>query len=308
MLTSFQKKRDKLITSGIFIAVLVFGTFYAILYSLIGLMSIDNGFPTTKGLIAQLFFILGIFIITTAFLSTFLLNKRSWPQVNAKITYSSVARNRFSVSISWTLKHVVFFTFNNHEYFKSFYSNLSFSSRQEAEEYLQKFSRVPGRIIPIYVFKYFPRLSSESCKVNFFYLIYCYGVILISGLLMVFGFLLHLLDTGMAKIVTTYSNDGSSENSTIVFQQSFKNIITVIESAYSVVFILFLIILGLFLIRTIYLVYHNKLFYFISGFNLLQPYELDTYQTAKDKLCLECNTVNDSDSVFCYNCGSKLYY
>ena len=126
MLTSFQKKRDKVITSGIFIAALVFGTFYVILYSLIGLMGINNGFPTTKGLIAQLFFILGIFIITTAFLSTFLLNKRSWPQVNAKITYSSVARNRFSVSISWTLKHVVYFTFNNHEYFKSFYSNLCF--------------------------------------------------------------------------------------------------------------------------------------------------------------------------------------
>ena len=163
-------------------------------------------------------------------------------------------------------------------------------------------------MIPIYVFKYYPKLSSESYKVNFFYLIYCYGVILISGLLMVYGFLLHLLDTGIAKIVTTYSNDGSSSNTTIVFQQSFKNIIAVIESSYSVVFIIFLFLLGLFLIRTIYLVFHNKLFYFISGFDMMQPDGLETYQTSNEKLCLECNTVNDPDSIFCCNCGSKIYY
>ncbi len=276
-----------------------------IFISLINLYNHDNLWIV---ILSKILLILSFILISFAYIYSCFVNKNNWPQVKGSIIKSHVTRNVFSKKISMVLELDYSFVYNSKKYIKSSSHKITFQSEEESLKFSKKLSKDKLRFINVYVFKYYPKISSTTKKINIVNLL-IYGIFIISfTITFLLGFLFHLIDIGVAKIITETTNDGSVSNSTIEFQKVISNLRLIFDNSTITIVFLTLIVLLMFIFRSTKDVLNNKLFYSVPRINTNNIECLDPNNSLTNELiCSSCNYVNDLSSIFCFECGNNLW-
>ena len=258
---------------------------------------------------SQLYYFIALITLIVAYISLNFSNKDKWPLVQGKIVNSIVVRDILRSKQTYTLKHYYSFYFNGEKYTKSVnQNNLLFRSYQEGNNYLREFVNSNKKLINVYVFKPYPQyFSSHTKKINALYIFFIYIVILSTSLLILFGFVLSLASIGQATIGPisggSYQFGTSQDLQNLLKNIYSKNIILSLVTPVSLI-----IILLIYLFKSVKLLLKNKIFFIISKVDEIYPDQSDNQVGINKIVCLKCNSKNDETSLFCTNCGASLKY
>lgn len=305
-LSQYRVSRNPLLIT-IFLVFISFGSLMFWIQTLIFIGNVYNKDVLPKGTISQFLLLISFFCIFLAYFSTFPLDKNNWPQEKGTIENSSISRNVFSNSISMLLTINYSFVYKSKKYAKVCTNKITFQSEKEAKYFSEKFTKDKFRFINVYIFKLYPKFSSETERVNIFYLAIYYFIGFSFIFYYIAGFFLHLIDLKIAKIVPTYSIDGISTGSTIVFQNSLFKLVPVFDIFTFLITILVLVLLLLFSYKIIVILKHNKIFISIPSISSDYIQAISKADLSGEITCSKCDYTNESSSLFCFNCGKNLW-
>lgn len=295
--------RGKILLAGIPIV-----SFFIIAQSFIFLNYLYTNSFFWRGLLSKVLLILSFIVISISYISTHFVNKNNWPQVKGTIINSHINRNIFSKKTSMILDLEYSFVYKAKKYNESSSHKIDFRSEEESLKFSKKFSKDKLRFINVYVFKYNPRFSSTTEKINILYLLVYFVVIVGFVFLFLTGFLYHLINTGIAKIITDTNSNGSISNSTIEFQKSIYNFGLIFDSSTLVIVSLILFVLIMFSYKLTTDLWKNKIFYTIPKIDSNYILSMNRIESVnEDLICSSCNYSNDSSSIFCFDCGKNLW-
>ena len=299
-----KKQVNYFILISFFIIVIPYLIYAPFAILLIALFTTTNSLNfLTPYYISALFYILAILILIVALKSLNIINKKYWPQVEGKIVKSEITKDPFSIFRIWTIKYTYKFTFEEKDYYKGCYSKIIFNNEYEARKYLDKVSENDKSSLPVYVFKSHPEFSSINIKVNVFHLFFLYLIIMANCSLIFFGFL--------ARIANDYDISSVTDPTghTDVFVQ-LRKIFDIYFSKMDLFLlllpILILILLTIFIIKSIKMMIQNKIFIFYSRIKPGMEYEENVFGQITYKICTNCNFKNDIESMYCSNCGEYI--
>ena len=283
-------------------------SFYAMFISfiivLIGIASLVRTIPfLSNSIVSQLLFILGLSLSSLAFITLNFIDKKKWPMENGKIIDYKVVRYQSQVLKMWRIQFRYSFRFNGKDYVKKIYGKTTLNNETEANGYSAIHSIRTETVLPVYIFKYYPRLSSISTTMNIFFLFYCYLVLMASSILAIFGFLYHI--AGKVDITSmAFSHDQLYVNSQI--NKIIENYLTHFNVLTLILPVLVLVVIVLFIIKSLAMLFRNKMFFFQPKVDAELFLEKIANQNLTKTHCVYCNQKNDLDSKFCLNCGRML--
>lgn len=286
------------------IVVSLYGFYLILIFTLVGISSTANTLTNYSNyIVSQILYTFAFIISFTAIISSQVLNKKKWPMVEGHIMNSDTSLNSRDLYIQQCIKFSYLFDYRGLTHIKRGVSKLTFRTEAEAQTYVQKHTIDPHATIPIYVFKFYPNWSSTNTKMNIMYLFYVFIVVVTNALLILFGFIFRIAG---AYDLTTAMNSSNSQASYQVLHNIFTNYLANFDLTALIVPLLLLVVLILFLVRSLYLLIQNRISFFNSSINPDLFMEEFKFQRLTERHCDDCNTVNDLESIFCSNCGKKL--
>ena len=281
-----------------------YGMYLSSLALLIGIASLVTMIPyLSNSVLSQLLFIAGFFLSCLAFISLNLINKKKWQLLNAKIVDYKIKKLQILNIKIWRVRFWYSFNFNGNDYVKKVYGKTFFYSEREAKNYSIKHSIKTETVLPVNVFKPYPKLSSINTKVNIFFLIYFYLILLASSLLLIFGFLYHIAGTVDMR---SLANSQNQQYVNTQLNKIVESYITNLNVWKLILPVLVLVVMVLFIIKSLVMLIQNKMFFFQPKVDTELFLEKIVQQNLTVRHCVYCNQKNDLDSEFCLHCGRKL--
>ena len=250
--------------------------------------------------ISQMFYIGAFFFISTALLSLRIINKKNWPTVDGKIIDLSVVLNPIPLIRLTTMKITYTFYYHEKQYVKKTYSTMIFNTENDAYTYLNKNIVNKNSTIPVYVFKFYPKLSTHSPKMNIYYLFLFYLIILITSMVTFFGFIYRVVSIAN---LPTISNPSANPDLVVGLKHLYNVYMTNFDVSTLIAPGLLLFLILLFITLSLKLIIKNKIFFFYTRLDTDSFMEKITAMKLTEKHCIHCNYVNDAESKFCANCG-----
>lgn len=278
----------------------IFGLFAFIMSSLTNLY---ENYTFLHGIFPQLLFVLSFVSIFLAIMSLKVINKNNWVKVKGKITKIDILNIDTQKSLSVYLKTEYTYSFKHKQYFKKSRYKILFDKKTEYNNFIESASSTKTSLIDIFAFKRIPFVSSQTKKVNFLEGTIILLIALGSIFFFIYGLLFQAIEKGFAEIVVVTTANGTDTSikglkSLSTFPSTFDNFSIITMALISILAIVFII-------QASRLILKNKVYYGTATIDA-NSIEESQAQGADQKYCSYCNTLNDYDSVYCFNCGMEF--
>lgn len=268
---------------------------------IMGLLSVTNFINFTSSYYLSVsYYAVAIIMITLSLVSFNHIDKRKWPKVVGEIVETNVIRDSLSPLKLWTVLYIYKYNYNGINYTKSAKSKITFNNEYEGRKFIKKSDLINKKYLPVYIFKYYPRLSSTESKMNIFHLFLLYLIIMINCNLVLLGF--------VVRIATNF-NIVTNPNTGFFEQMNQISDLYVSKADYFLILlpIVIFILLLIFVIKSIMLLIKNRIYLLFTKIDPDVLSEKPSYELPvnfkEKKICPNCRSKSEKEAKFCSGCG-----